>query len=114
MKELHPKAWLRGIRRSQAKTRETASFVEWFDRHNCWAISPLLNLSTRQIHDYMKLHDLPYHPLYYSGYPSIGCNPLSCTRPIGEGEDARDGRWSGSGKVECGINITDSLDSAKI
>ena len=30
----------------------------------------------------------------------------------GEGEDARSGRWSGKSKVECGINLTDSLDSA--
>src|SRR5208282_1741208 len=29
-KELKPKAWLRGIRRNQAHTRENTSFVEWF------------------------------------------------------------------------------------
>ena len=46
---------------------------------------------------------------------SIGCNPLSCTRPIQIGEDARAGRWSGSDKIECGINVDkNSLDSAQI
>ena len=60
----------------------------------------------------MKQHDLPYHPLWYKDYFSIGCNPLSCTRPIQMGEDPRSGRWADTGKVECGINLTNSLDSA--
>jgi phosphoadenosine phosphosulfate reductase len=112
MRDLTPRAWLRGIRRNQADTRKSASFVEWSQRYNCYAVSPLLNWTGREIHQYMKQHDLPYHPLYEQGYASIGCNPLSCTRPVGDGEDPRSGRWSGSGKVECGINLTNSLDSA--
>jgi phosphoadenosine phosphosulfate reductase len=111
MKELSPRAWVRGIRRNQANTRKARTFVEWSRRYNCYAISPLLNWSSREIYAYMKRHDLPYHPLYEKGYASIGCNPLSCTRPIQLGEDPRSGRWSGKGKTECGINI-DSLDSA--
>ncbi|HEY7116047.1 MAG TPA: phosphoadenylyl-sulfate reductase [Tepidisphaeraceae bacterium] len=113
MKELRPKAWLRGIRRDQAKTRELARFVEWDERHNCYAVSPLLNWSGKEIYQYMKQHELPYHPLYEKGYPSIGCNPLSCTRAIQPGEDPRAGRWAGSGKVECGINLG-SLDSSQL
>jgi phosphoadenosine phosphosulfate reductase len=112
MKQLKPKAWLRGIRRDQALSRRNRAFVEWSRRDNCWAISPLLNMNARQIFAYMKMHDLPYHPMYAKGYASIGCNPLSCTRPIGLGEDARSGRWTGKEKIECGINLTDSLDSA--
>ena len=63
----------------------------------------------------MKQHDLPYHPLYEKGYLSIGCNPLSCTPP-----DHRPARTPapaagpGSGKVECGINLDNSLDSANL
>jgi phosphoadenosine phosphosulfate reductase len=112
MKELAPKAWLRGIRRNQASTRKAADFVEWSPRYNCHAISPLLNITSKEIYTYMKQHDLPYHPLYEKGYFSIGCNPLSCTRPIQAGEDPRAGRWAGQGKVECGINLTNSLDSS--
>ncbi len=113
MRDLRPKAWLRGIRRHQADTRKAARFIQWSRRYDCYAISPLLNWTTRDIHAYMKLHDLPYHPLYEKGYASIGCNPLSCTRPIQVGEDPRGGRWSGTGKVECGINLS-SLDSAQL
>jgi len=115
MKELSPRGWLRGIRRNQASTRSGRQFVEWAKRYNCYAISPLLNWTARDIHGYMKKHDLPYHPLWEKGYASIGCNPLSCTRPVGEGEDARAGRWAGQDKIECGINITsNSLDSANL
>jgi phosphoadenosine phosphosulfate reductase len=115
MAELKPKAWLRGIRRQQAESRKGAHSIEWSKRYNCYAISPLLNWTSREIHAYMKQHDLPYHPLYEKGYASIGCNPLSCTRPIQIGEDPRSGRWAGSGKIECGINVeSNSLDSANL
>jgi phosphoadenosine phosphosulfate reductase len=114
MRELSPKAWLRGIRRDQSDARKAANFIESSTRYNCYAVSPLLNWTSREIYAYMKKHDLPYHPLYEKGYASIGCNPLSCTRPIQAGEDPRSGRWSSSGKVECGINLTNSLDSANL
>lgn len=113
-RDLAPKAYLRGIRRNQADTRKNTSFVTWSERYNCYAISPLLNWSGREIYGYMKKHSLPYHPLYEKGYLSIGCNPLSCTAPVQAGEDPRSGRWAGRDKVECGINLTNSLDSANL
>ena len=114
MAELSPRAWLRGIRRNQTKERQSAQFVDWATRYNCYSISPLLKWGSREIYQYFKKHDLPYHPLYEKGYASIGCNPLSCTRPIHYGEDSRAGRWSGTSKVECGINLTESLNSAQL
>lgn len=113
MAELKPAAWLRGIRRQQSQSRANKPFVELSPRYNCYAISPLLNWGGREIHQYLKAHDLPYHPLRDKGYLSIGCNPLSCTRAITAGEDERSGRWSETGKVECGINLN-SLDSAQL
>jgi phosphoadenosine phosphosulfate reductase len=109
MRDLGPRAWLRGIRRQQAETRKNAKFIDWSPRYGAYAISPLLNWSSKDVGLYMKQHELPYHPLVEQGYLSIGCNPLTCTRPVQIGEDARSGRWSGTGKLECGIN---SLDSA--
>ncbi|MGA3066439.1 MAG: phosphoadenylyl-sulfate reductase [Tepidisphaeraceae bacterium] len=115
MLELKPRGWLRGIRRNQSELRKKLGFVEWSPRYNCHAISPLLNWGPREIHAYLKTHNLPYHPLWEKGYASIGCNPLSCTRPVGQGEDPRAGRWAGQDKFECGINITNnSLDSANL
>jgi phosphoadenosine phosphosulfate reductase len=114
MKDLSPKGWLRGIRRDQTEIRKAAQFIEWSARDKCHVISPLLNWTSREIYGYMKKHDLPFHPLYEKGYLSIGCNPLSCTRAVGAGENPRSGRWSEAGKVECGINLTNSLDSANL
>lgn len=114
MRDLAPVAWLRGVRRGQSETRKQMQPIEFSSRYRCYAISPLLGMSTRDIHQYMKQHDLPYHPMYEEGYPSIGCNPLSCTRAIQPGDDPRSGRWAGNNKVECGINLTNSLDSANL
>lgn len=115
MAELKPRAWFRGIRRDQSASRKDAKFIQWHNRHRCYAISPLLNMTRRDIHGYLKKHELPYHPLFDKGYVSIGCNPLSCTRPIQIGDDQRAGRWAGSDKIECGINVDrNSLDSAQI
>lgn len=105
MQELAPTAWLRGIRRNQATTRRDRGYLEWSARYNCYAVSPLLDWGSKELYGYLKQHDLPYHPLYEKGYASIGCNPLSCTRPIQIGEDPRAGRWAGQGKVECGLHI---------
>ena len=112
MHELKPRAWLRGIRRPQGSDlRKNARFIEWSPRYGCYALSPMLNWTSKDVGLYMKQHDLPYHSLVEKGYPSIGCNPLTCTQPVqlGANMDDRSGRWAGKGKLECGIN---SLDSA--
>ncbi len=110
-KTIGAKAYLRGIRREQNAKRQNDEFIQWAPRYGSYAISPMLNWSRKDIGLYMKQHDLPYHPLIEKGYLSIGCNPLSCTRPVQIGEDPRSGRWAGTGKLECGIN---SLDSANL
>lgn len=114
MRDLKPRAWLRGIRRSQSAARSERQFVEWANRYGCYAVSPLLSWTHNDVQLYLDEHALPRHPLWDKGYLSIGCNPLSCTRAVGAGEDARSGRWAQAGKTECGINLTDSIDSAKL
>ncbi|HVT87467.1 MAG TPA: phosphoadenylyl-sulfate reductase [Tepidisphaeraceae bacterium] len=113
-KQLKPKAWLRGTRREQTPERKNFKFINWESRYNCYAISPILNWTSRDVGMYMKKYDLPYHPLVEKGYPSIGCNPLSCTRNVLPGEDPRSGRWAETDKTECGINVDNSLDSANL
>lgn len=51
----------------------------------------------------MRRHNLRENPLVAYGYLSIGCFP--CTQAVKPGEDARSGRWAGSGKTECGIHL---------
>ncbi len=105
MRELAPAAWLRGVRAEQTDHRAELSPVQWNQRVNCWAISPLLAWTQREVHAYMKQHDLPFHPLWAQGYNSIGCNPETCTRPVDLREDQRCGRWAGMAKKECGIHL---------
>lgn len=112
--QLKPRAWLRGARREQTPERKNFRFIDWDRRYQAYGISPILNWTSRDVGMYMKKYDLPYHPLVEKGYPSIGCNPLSCTRNVLPGEDPRSGRWSGSAKTECGINVDNSLDSANL
>ncbi len=107
MRELAPAAWLRGIRRSQSASRRDRQFVEWSSRYSCYAVSPLLNWTDADIEEYLREHGLPRHPLAGRGYRSIGCSPLTCTRPVGEGEDPRSGRWAGTEKTECGLHLED-------
>ncbi len=110
MKALAPAALLRGVRADQTEERSQMKILQWQQRYSAWAISPILRWSNRDVYNYMKQHNLPHHPLYEKGYPSIGCNPLTCTRPVTEGEDDRAGRWSGSTKKECGINLDVGVD----
>jgi phosphoadenosine phosphosulfate reductase len=105
LQTLAPAAFLRGVRAGQTAKRADMKIIEWMDRYRAWAISPILRWSSRDVFDYMKQHNLPHHPLWEKGYTSIGCSPLTCTRAVGADEDERAGRWAGSDKKECGINL---------
>jgi phosphoadenosine phosphosulfate reductase len=113
MRELAPRATMQGIRRNQNAVRSKRHFIEWSTRYDCHSISPLLNWTGKDVYEYLKKYDLPYHPLRDKGYFSIGCNPHSCTQAANS-DDPRSGRWSGQGKIECGINLINSLDSAEL
>jgi phosphoadenosine phosphosulfate reductase len=100
-------AWITGIRREQSPTRANAQKVEWSERYGVWKIQPLVDWDAKRVQAYIHVNEVPYNPLHDRGYPSIGCIP--CTRPVGAGEDERAGRWSGSGKLECGIHVNAPL-----
>ena len=68
-------------------------------------INPLAYWSAKDVTDYIRRHNLPPHPMFALGYPSIGCQP--CTTRVAEGEDPRAGRWRNQGKTECGIHMVD-------
>ena len=90
-------AWVTGLRREQAATREAVQPLER-DRRGLWKVNPLADWSEREVWAHIAAHDLPYHPLHDRGYASIGCAP--CTAP-GEG---REGRWAGEDRTECGLH----------
>jgi phosphoadenosine phosphosulfate reductase len=96
------RAWLTALKRSDAPTRAAAPVVGWDESFGLVKINPLATWTEDDIDGYLADHDLPVHPLVSKGYRSIGCAPT--TRPIVEGEDPRAGRWSGTGKTECGLH----------
>lgn len=96
-------AWITGIRRDQAPTRAHSQIVEWDAAFGLVKVNPLAFWTEEEVRGYLSLNDLPYNELHDRGYPSIGCAP--CTHPVAAGADPRSGRWTGSGKIECGIHL---------
>lgn len=100
-------AWITGIRRDQSPARANAKKVEWDAQFGLVKINPLADWDDKDVWREVLGRSLPYHPLHDQGFASIGCVP--CTRP-GEG---REGRWAGTGKVECGLH-EDQQDAAPV
>jgi len=92
--------WVSGLMAWQNAHRSRFELLE--DRGNLFKFYPLIDWSRKQAANYFAQLGLPRHPLEARGYESIGCS--HCTQPgIG-----RDGRWSGSGKSECGLHLDQS------
>lgn len=96
-------AWATGLRREQSADRDTLPKVSLVEGRV--KINPVVDWSQAQLDAYLAEHDVPLHPLYARGFTSIGCEP--CTRPRGLGESERAGRWwwEADGTKECGIHI---------
>jgi phosphoadenosine phosphosulfate reductase len=86
-----------------APTRQSAPIVAFDESWGMVKINPLAAWTDADVAGYAADHGLPEHPLVAQGYLSIGCAPT--TRPVGDGEDPRAGRWFDSDKVECGLHL---------
>lgn len=95
-------AWITGLRRADSPSRADAPIVHFDPFRDITKINPMATWSDEVVAHYHAIELLPEHPLTSKGYASIGCWP--CTRPVKGGEDVRAGRWSGSGKTECGLH----------
>ncbi|KWV59141.1 phosphoadenosine phosphosulfate reductase [Bradyrhizobium macuxiense] len=93
-------AWINGRKRFQGGARTDIPVVE--DNGARLKFNPFANVSREEIEAIYALGKLPPHPLVASGYLSVGCMP--CSSRSAPGEDARDGRWRGRAKTECGIH----------
>ena len=100
--ELNVGTWFAGLRRSQSDSRKDTPFVKRSD--NLWKIHPIADWSDRDVHRYLKRHNLPYHPLWEHGYTSIG--DYHTTRSIHEVRDKKQLRFFGL-KRECGLHEID-------
>lgn len=97
--ELGARAWLSGLRRGQASSRQNLRVVE--KQNRTFKIHPIIDWSEREVYHYMKERGLPFHPLWHKGYVSIG--DRHSTRTLAEAGDAEATRFNGV-KRECGLH----------
>ena len=102
IRELGVGTWFAGLRRSQSATRKHTPFLEQTDGR--WKVHPIADWTDRDVHRYLKTHDLPFHPLWEHGYVSIG--DYHTTRSIHEVSDYEQLRFFGV-KRECGLHEID-------
>ncbi|AKK11972.1 phosphoadenylyl-sulfate reductase [Corynebacterium uterequi] len=91
-----------GLRRVDGPTRAQAPALS-LNKTGRLKISPIITWTLADTEAFIAERDLIVHPLTRQGYPSIGC--ATCTLPVAKGQDPRAGRWSGSGKTECGLHV---------
>ena len=92
-------AWLAGLRRSQASTREALKVVQ--QQHTITKVHPIIDWDNRRVHQYLTAHELPYHPLWEEGYVSVG--DWHSTTKLLAGMKEEDTRFGGI-KRECGLH----------
>jgi phosphoadenosine phosphosulfate reductase len=108
LRELDAGTWFAGLRRDQSASRQDAPLVQ--RSGDFWKVHPIADWSARDIHRYLKAHQLPYHPLWEKGYVSIG--DRHTTRPLGEVDDPKDTRFFGL-KRECGLHDAELIVELK-
>lgn len=101
--ELNVGVWFAGLRRSQSASRSEVPFLSWSEG-NRWKVHAIADWSDRDVFNYLRKHDLPYHPLWEKGYVSIG--DVHTTRPLHEVENSEDTRFFGLTR-ECGLHDID-------
>lgn len=96
------KGFLAGLRRDQSESRKDTPFVQV--QKGKLKFCPFADMPSEDVDLYLKLWEVPEHPLAKDGYTSIGCSPLTCTSKPLNG-DARSGRWALDEKTECGLHL---------
>lgn len=96
-------ATLAGLRAQQTQNRADMRHVEPSGARA--KVAPILDWDNRAVHQYLKEHDLPYHPLREQNYASVG--DWHSTRPVTAGEDERAGRFNGMA-AECGLHVPET------
>jgi phosphoadenosine phosphosulfate reductase len=89
--------WISGLLGFQNDIRSQKPIFE--QKEKIIKFHPLIHMTNEEVDMYMKIYDLPVHPLVQKGYGSIGCQ--HCTIR-GNG---REGRWFNTSKTECGLHL---------
>lgn len=105
LEELGVHAWLAGLRRQQSSGRNKLPVLATSGKR--LKIHPIIDWTDRDVFQYLKAHDLPYHPLWHEGYVSIG--DTHTTRKLTAGLSEEDTRFFGL-KRECGLHDSAQTD----
>ena len=97
--DLNVSVWFAGLRRSQAETRADIPFLQRSGERI--KVHPIADWTDRDVHNYLKDHGLPYHPLWEQGYVSIG--DTHTTLSLKEVDSADELRFFGLTR-ECGLH----------
>ncbi|WP_163133261.1 phosphoadenylyl-sulfate reductase [Agarivorans sp. Alg241-V36] len=98
-KELEVKSWFSGLRRSQSSSRSDLPVLQI--QNGAFKILPIIDWTNKDVHYYLKEHNLPYHPLWEQGYVSVG--DVQTSQPLQAGMSEEDTRFFGL-KRECGLH----------
>lgn len=106
LRELNVSTWFAGLRRNQSQSRAEVPFLSWSlgDR---WKVHAIADWTDRDIYNYLKKYDLPYHPLWEKGYVSIG--DTHTTKSLHEVDTVEETRFFGLTR-ECGLHDIDMSD----
>lgn len=99
LSSLNAKTWFAGLRRSQSDMRQKLGVLQSVGHQI--KVYPIIDWSNKDVHYYLKEHNLPYHPLWEQGYTSIG--DWHSTRPQTLGMSEEETRFNGL-KRECGLH----------
>ncbi|MFM8887315.1 MAG: phosphoadenylyl-sulfate reductase, partial [Chthoniobacterales bacterium] len=99
LRELNARVWLTGLRRDHASSREELPVLK--QQNRVLKVHPIIDWTDRQVGEYLRAHDLPYHPLWEQGYISVG--DVHSTTRYADGMRPEDTRFSGL-KRECGLH----------
>lgn len=90
------KFWMSGLMAFQTPFRQNLDIFE--KDGDIIKFNPLIDVQPYFVRGYFAKHNLPKHPLVDRGFSSVGCR--QCTHASAD----RSGRWSSSGKTECGLH----------
>jgi phosphoadenosine phosphosulfate reductase len=96
-------AWITGVRRDESPTRANTPVVQWDPKRRKVKVNPIARWDQATVDSYVTENHILVNPLIDEGFLSVGCWP--CTKKVEAGADPRSGRWAGTAKTECGINV---------
>jgi phosphoadenosine phosphosulfate reductase len=99
LQELGTEVWMAGLRRAQSSTRKHLKLI--IHQKRIMEFFPIIDWTDEEVDNYLKEHDLPYHPLRDQGYVSVG--DTHSTSRLLVGMRAEETRFNGV-KRECGLH----------